>query len=123
MMMLHMGGDCLNNIVEMEKDAVFKSLIQMNIPKPVSVDVWLRTMGQRGVRQLANVNTRLHQSILADQKEVTGHIDAAFCRGHKKEAHYSYKGEKGYMPMVAHIAESGSVIATEFREGSKSPCS
>ena len=39
----------------------------------------------------------------------------------KREAHYTYKGEKGYMPMVGpmvgHVAELGLVIGHEFREG------
>ncbi len=31
------------------------------------------------------------------------------------------KGEKGYMPMVGHIAETGFVIGYAFREGNAAP--
>jgi hypothetical protein len=33
----------------------------------------------------------------------------------------SYKGFKGYMPMVGHLAENGMVVGDEFREGNDSP--
>ena len=32
-----------------------------------------------------------------------------------------YKGFKGYMPMVGHLAENGLVLGDEFREGNASP--
>jgi hypothetical protein len=48
-------------------------------------------------------------------------IDATQIVAEKHEAHYTYKGEKGYMPMVGHIAEVGVVIGHEFREGNAAP--
>jgi hypothetical protein len=39
----------------------------------------------------------------------------------KREAQYTYKGEKGYMPIVGHIAELNLVIGYEFREGNAAP--
>jgi hypothetical protein len=33
----------------------------------------------------------------------------------------SYKGFRGYMPMVGHLAENGLVVFDEFREGNDSP--
>lgn len=32
-----------------------------------------------------------------------------------------YKGEKGYMTLVGHMAETGLVIGSEFREGEAAP--
>ena len=48
-------------------------------------------------------------------------IDATQIVAAKREAHITYKGEKGYMPMVGHIAETGLVIGHEFREGNAAP--
>jgi hypothetical protein len=48
-------------------------------------------------------------------------IDATQIVAEKREARYSYKGEKGYMPMVGHIAEKSLVIDHEFREGNAAP--
>ena len=37
-------------------------------------------------------------------------------------AQWSYKGEKGYMPLVGHVKElSGMVVHEEFRDGNPSP--
>ncbi len=42
-------------------------------------------------------------------------------RERHSEARYTYKGEKGYMPLVGHIAELGLVVDHEFREGNAAP--
>ena len=39
----------------------------------------------------------------------------------KREAQTTYKGERGYMPMVGHIAELGVVAGYEFRPGNAAP--
>jgi hypothetical protein len=61
---------------------------------------------------------------LLRRDERTGYtldIDATQIVAEKREAHYTYKGEKGYMPMVGHIAELGLVAGHEFREGNTAP--
>jgi hypothetical protein len=39
----------------------------------------------------------------------------------KRAAAFTYKGFKGYAPMVGHLAENGLVIHDEFRTGNDSP--
>ena len=56
-----------------------------------------------------------------DRTAYTLDIDATQIVAQKREAHYTYKGEKGYMPMVGHITELGLVIGYEFREGNAAP--
>jgi hypothetical protein len=41
----------------------------------------------------------------------------------KREAHPTYKGNRGYMPMVGHLAENGLVVHEEFRKGNEAPAS
>src|SRR5262249_56652651 len=48
-------------------------------------------------------------------------IDATQIVAERREARYSYKGQKGYMPMVGHIAENSLAIDHEFREGNAAP--
>ena len=38
-------------------------------------------------------------------------------------ARWTYKGERGYMPMVGHLAEAGVVIHDDFRAGNVAPAS
>src|SRR5699024_3059120 len=39
----------------------------------------------------------------------------------KREARRTYKGERGYMPMLGHLAETGLVVGDAFREGNVAP--
>ena len=56
-----------------------------------------------------------------ERTDYTLDIDATQIVAEKREARYTYKGEKGYMPMAGHIAELGFVAGHEFREGSAAP--
>ena len=47
--------------------------------------------------------------------------DASQVVAEKEAAHFTYKGEQGYMPMIGHLAEAGVVIHDEFREGNVAP--
>lgn len=73
--------------------------------------------------------SRLNQRIVATrirQTGITTHTldgDASQVVAEKKTAHFTYKGEQGYMPMIGHLAEAGVVIHEEFREGNIAPAS
>ncbi len=54
-------------------------------------------------------------------KDYTLDIDATGIFSEKESAKMTYKGFKGYMPMVGHLAENGLVLGDEFREGNASP--
>ena len=56
-----------------------------------------------------------------DNSEFTLDIDATQIVAEKHDANITYKGEKGYMPIVGHLAENGLVIGDDFREGNVSP--
>jgi len=61
------------------------------------------------------LKSALHQS-----KGITLDIDATEIIANKADAKWTYKKNKGYMPMVGHIAETGQVVACDFREGNTS---
>ncbi len=48
-------------------------------------------------------------------------IDATQIVAEKEETKIAYKGERGYMPIVGHLAENGLIIGEEFREGNEAP--
>jgi hypothetical protein len=54
-------------------------------------------------------------------KGYTLDIDATGILAEKELAKMTYKGFKGYMPIVGHIAENGLVLGDEFREGNVPP--
>ena len=53
-------------------------------------------------------------------KDYTLDIDATAILAEKKEAEMTYKGFRGYMPIVGHLAENGLVVYEEFRQGNTS---
>ena len=87
---------------------------------------WLRRMGASesgGLAGLHRVNRCVFRRLLRNDErtDYTLDIDATQIVAEKREARYTYKGEKGYMPMVGHIAENGLAIDHEFREGNAAP--
>lgn len=67
------------------------------------------------------VNQARLQSALHRCKKVTLDIDATEVVAHKAEAQWTYNKNKGFMPMVGHIAQTGQVVAVDFRQGNVSP--
>ena len=65
-----------------------------------------------GLAGLQRVNRCVFRRLLrADERtDFTLDIDATQIVAEKREARYSYKGQKGYMPMVGHIAENSLAI-------------
>ena len=53
--------------------------------------------------------------------EYTLDVDATFVVGEKRDAHWSYTGEQGYMPLLGFLFETPVCLVDEFREGNVSP--
>ena len=71
-----------------------------------------------GLKDLEQFNKFYLHNQLKREKEIKDYtldIDATAISGQKKEAEMTYKGFKGYMPIVGHLAENGLVIYAEFR--------
>ncbi|VVH58405.1 hypothetical protein BAZOLSSOX_2500, partial [uncultured Gammaproteobacteria bacterium] len=54
-------------------------------------------------------------------KNITLDIDASEVIANKADAQWTYKKHKGYMPIIGHIAQTGQIVATNFRTGNVSP--
>ena len=54
-------------------------------------------------------------------KGYTLDIDATGIEAEKQSAKMTYKGFKGYMPIVGHLAENGLILGDEFCEGNVAP--
>jgi len=68
-----------------------------------------------------SVNKALLSLALHRCKKVTLDIDETEIVAHKAEAQWAYNKNKGFMPMVGHIAETGQVVAVDFRQGNAPP--
>ena len=124
-LMLNGGGRSLEDSRVIRQDEGLREVLPLaRIPSPDAIGDWLRRMGAgKGLEGLQSVNQRLLKRAMQYDgiKGYTLDIDATGIMAQKEEAKMSYKGFKGYMPMVGHLAENGMVVGDEFREGNDLP--
>jgi len=131
-LMLAGGGRTLEDLRVLRDDAGLRALLLLEeMPSSDATGDWLRRMGARegdaaagaGLAGLQRVNRSVFRRMLRKDHRAsyTLDIDATQIVAEKREARYTYKGEKGYMPLVGHIAELGLVADHEFREGNAAP--
>ena len=123
-LLLHSGGTRLDDMRILRNDAALVSLLDIPcFPSSRAVGAWLHRMSKEqgiGKAQQA-VNQHLLQATLGNCKSLTLDIDATEVIAHKSTALWTYKGNKGYMPMLGHIAETEQVVAYDFRRGNVPP--
>lgn len=137
------GGECLEDFDRLREDPGLGELIGHEIPSPEAARNFLYEFhdqgkiaeakqqlpvgqvayipGENGALQgLGAVNRDLIQALgsrCPDQKIATVDQDATIIESRKREAKPTYQGERGYQPMLAVWAETGMVLADEFRDG------
>jgi hypothetical protein len=125
LLMLHGGGRSLEDIRQISQDEALREVLPLErIPSTDAIGDWLRRMGAGdGLSGLEKVNQILiNRGMKGDgRKKYTLDIDATGIEAEKESAKMTYKGYRGYMPIVGHIAENGLIAADEFREGNISP--
>ena len=67
------------------------------------------------------LNRQLLKAALGTRRSVTLDLDATAILCDKREARYTYQKERGYMPIVGHIAEVGMIVSQQFRHGNVPP--
>ena len=124
-LMLNGGGRSLEDSRVIRQDEGLREVLPLaRIPSSDAIGDWLRRMGGgKGLEGLQRVNRRLLKRGMKYDgiKGYSLDIDATGIMAEKEEAKMSYKGFKGYMTMVGHLAENGMVVGDEFREGNDSP--
>jgi hypothetical protein len=124
-LMLNGGGRSLEDTRQIQADEGLREILPLErIPSSDAFGDWLRNMGVNGgVSGLERVNRRvLKRGMKYDGiKGYILDIDATGIKAEKQTAQITYKGFKGYMPIVGHLAENGLVVGDEFREGNIAP--
>jgi len=128
-LLLQAGGQSLEDLRELEQEAALMQLLgREEIPDPDTVGDWLRRMGDpqtdpAGLHGLGEVRDLLNHRLLRHDgiPEYTLDADAMQIEAEKQEAHRTYQGVKGYMPMLGFLFETPLCLQEEFREGNVSP--
>ena len=123
-LMQHEGSFHLDDVRYLHDEQALRGVLGMKqVPKASALGDWLRRMGSHpeSFKAWVAVNQRVLKTALHNKKQVTLDIDATEVVANKADAQWTYKKNKGYMPMVGHIAETGQVVACDFRAGNASP--
>ena len=125
-LMLHAGGRYLEDTKAIARDQGLCKLMNLEqIPSVDAIGDWLRRMGEDSDNNGLNIiNKKIAALTLSSVKtqHLTLDIDATVIAANKYAASYTYKGCKGYTPLLGHIAENGAIINQEFRDGNVPPC-
>lgn len=124
-LMLNGGGRSLEDTRQIRMDEGLREILPLErIPSSDAFGDWLRNMGVNGgLSGLERVNRKLLKRGMKYDgiKGYTLDIDATGIEAEKQTAKMTYKGFKGYMPIVGHLAENGLVLGDEFRAGNVAP--
>ena len=128
-LMLQAGGRSLEDLRELRREAGLMRLLDRTaLPDPDTLGDWLRRMGDpqtehAGLVGLGQVRDALNARLLRRDGQTTYTLDAdaTLVVGEKRDAHWSYLGERGYMPMLGFVFETPVCLVDEFREGNVSP--
>jgi Transposase DDE domain group 1 len=128
-LLLQAGGRRLEDLRELRRESPLLTLVERDeIPDSDTVGDWLWRMGDPAIGRasltgLGTVRDTLTQRILRrdTRTDYTLDMDAMQVAGEKHDAHFTYQGKKGYMPMLGYLFEPGICLHDEFREGNESP--
>lgn len=123
--LLQCGGKSLEDLRELRYESALMDLLEQKVAKPDTVGDWLRRQGYKGVESLDAVHKESLKRLMRKErvKEYTLDMDATEIVADKDESQVTYKGNKGYMPILGTLAENKLCIHHEFRKGNISPCS
>ncbi|HEO69778.1 MAG TPA: IS1380 family transposase [Candidatus Hydrogenedentes bacterium] len=138
------GGDCMRDIEILRQDTAMEKMLGYVAPSPRAVGDFLARFHDEDKLEAARVHAARQERLafiveenaaLQGLQEVqcallrqldtiaplprvaTVDQDATIIKSRKREASSTYKGIKGYQPMVAAWAEAELVVADEFRDG------
>ena len=123
-LMQHEGSFHLEDVRNLhEEEALLSVLGLKQLPKASALGEWLRRMGKgpAAFKAWNRVNQRILKTSLHHKRAVTLDIDATEVIANKSEAQWTYKKNRGYMPIVGHIAEVGQIVGCDFRAGNAAP--
>jgi len=117
------GGECIDDLAQLRQDKGLARLLGRKPMAPSTAHDFLRRIRYDGLEGLARVRRRMLWWLAKCTGTTTATLDcdASLLTSTGKDARMSYKGERGYMPMLAFWEELGLVVHDDFRNGNASP--
>jgi len=133
-----LGGDCLDDLDGLRQDYGLAALAGYTLPAAATARQWLdrfhdpaavadrprqgsfipaETTGLVALRTVVERTIQAYVTAVGPERSVTLDVDAHIVASSKREALPTYTGERGDQPLVVTWAETGLVVADEFRDG------
>lgn len=117
------GGARIDDLAQLRQDEGLHRLLGRAVMPPSTAHDFLRRIRYDGLESLARVRQRMLRRLARQRgmRTATLDCDASLFASSGRGARMSYKGERGYMPMLAFWDELGVVVHDDFRNGNASP--
>ena len=117
------GGQCIEDLDQLRQDKGLERLLGRSVMPSRTAHDFLRRIRYDGLEGLGQARRRMLARMAKETgtKTATLDCDASLFTSSGRNARMSYKGEKGYMPMLAFWEELGVVVHDDFRNGNASP--
>jgi hypothetical protein len=133
-----LGGDCLDDFDGLRRDRGLAALLGYDLPAAATARPWLDRFHEperleprpaqgsfiplesswlAGLRAVVRHAVHAYVTSQAPGPEVTLDVDAHLVESAKREALPTSEGYRGYQPLLVSWAETGLVLADEFRDG------
>lgn len=133
-----LGGDCLDDFDGLRRDRGLAALLGYDLPAASTARQWLdrfraeellagrprqgsfipaESAGLAGLRTVVQHSVRTYVAAVQPGPELTLDVDAHLVESSKRSALPTYAGYRGYQPLLVQWAETGLVLADEFRDG------
>jgi DDE family transposase len=133
-----LGGDCLDDFEGLRRDRGLAALLGYDLPAASTARQWLdrfhdeQALAERpkqgsfippespalaGLRAVVQHTARAYVVAVQPGRAVTLDVDAHLVESSKRTALPTYEGFRGYQPLLVEWAETGLVLADEFRDG------
>jgi len=123
MLIPYAGGACIDDLAVPRADEGLERLPHRPVMAPSTARDFLRSIQYVGLEGLARVRQRQVAHLARSQRQTRATLDcdASLFTSRCKTAQMSYKGERGWMPMLAFWAELDVVLHDDFRQGAMAP--
>jgi hypothetical protein len=133
-----LGGECLDDFDTLRRDRGLAALLGYDLPAASTARQRLdqfhdpetvvgrpaqgsfipsESAGLAGLRAVVEHSVRTYCSAVTPGPSVTLDVDAHLVEASKQSALRTYEGFRGYQPLLVSWAETGLVVADEFRDG------
>lgn len=133
-----LGGDCLDDLDHLRRDMGLAALTGYTLPAASTARQWLdrfhepelldgrpaqgafmplESTGLAGLRQVLVTAIRAFVAAVPVTDDVTLDVDAHLVESSKSTALRTYEGFRGFQPALVSWAETGLVLADQFRDG------